>query len=356
MKKIQKFIFNNIYIIFTILFITIILVFFLFVRFNLYMFKYNQININELVDVINLIAIIFIIIVVILILLLIYVLRKIVVNFSDEMCKVIDKVILKEEVVFNINNETILSKLQCKLKNLVDIIDNDRIRANIEKDNVKSLVADISHQIKTPIANISIYNETLLERDLNKEQQKMCLKNMKFQVSKLEWLVKALIKMSRLENNIISLNMNEGYLNETIAIALSGIYLKAEEKNINLSVKGYQEIKINHDSKWTSEALFNILENAVKYTNNNGIIEISVDKGELFTKVDIKDSGIGIEENEINNVFKRFYRGSEVLESEGVGIGLYLANEIITKQGGYIKLKSKKGEGTTFSVFFNNLE
>lgn len=356
MKKINKFVFNNIYKIFMILFIAVTVGFFIFIRFNLYMFEYNQININELVDVINLIAIVFIIIVVILILLLIYVLRKIVVNFSDEMCEVIDKVILKEDVVFNIDNETILSKLQYKLKKLVDIMDNDRDKANVEKDNVKALVADISHQIKTPIANISIYNETLIERELNKDQQKMCLENMKFQVEKLEWLVKALIKMSRLENNIISLNISEGYLNDTIATALSGIYMKAQEKNINISVKCPEDIRVNHDKKWTSEALFNIIENAVKYTNSNGNIEISVDKWDLFTKIDIKDSGIGIDEKDINNVFKRFYRCSEVADSEGVGIGLYLANEIITKQGGYIKVASEKARGTIFSVFLNNLE
>ena len=196
-----------------------------------------------------------------------------------------------------------------------------------------------------------MYNDTLIQRELNKDQQNMFLNNMKFQVSKLEWLVQALIKMSRLESNIISLNKVNSTLSDTIANALSGVYLKAEEKEIDLTIECPAFIKVNHDKKWTSEALFNIIENAVKYTDNGGSINIFVEEWELFTKIDIMDTGIGISEEDINNIFKRFYRCREVLEVEGIGIGLYLTNEIITKQGGYIKVKSEKGKGTTFSVF-----
>lgn len=132
------------------------------------------------------------------------------------------------------------------------------------------------------------------------------------------------------------------------------MYLKAEEKDIELRVECPNDIILNHDRKWTSEAIFNVLENAVKYTDNGGKIHLTVEKMGLFTKIDIKDTGIGIKQEELNKVFRRFFRSSSVSETEGVGIGLYLANEIITKQGGYMKVSSKKDKGSIFSIFLYN--
>ena len=343
---------NNIYSIFSILISIISIIFFIIIKLNIdHIITTNPSVYNEANSLLFIIGI-FILMIALVILGFIYIIRRSTVKFSNSMCDIIDKIIYKEEKIeFVEDEETIFSKLQHKLKKLVEILDNNREEALIEKDNIKSLIGDISHQIKTPIANITMYNDTLIQRELNKDQQNMFLNNMKFQVSKLEWLVQALIKMSRLESNIISLNKVNSTLSDTIANALSGVYLKAEEKEIDLTIECSAFIKVNHDKKWTSEALFNIIENAVKYTNNGGSINISVEEWELFTKIDIMDTGIGISEEDINNISKRFYRCREVSEVEGIGIGLYLTNEIITKQGGYIKVKSKKGKGTTFSVF-----
>ncbi|MDU2671751.1 MAG: HAMP domain-containing sensor histidine kinase [Clostridium sp.] len=343
---------NNIYSIFSILISIISIIFFIIIKLNLDHIVTNNPNVYNEANSLLFIIGTFILIIALVILGFIYIIRRSTVKFSNSMCDSIDKIIYKEEKIeFVEDEETIFSKLQHKLKKLVEILDNNREEALREKDNIKSLIGDISHQIKTPIANITMYNDTLIQRELNKDQQNMFLNNMKFQVSKLEWLVQALIKMSRLESNIISLNKVNSTLSDTIANALSGVYLKAEEKEIDLTIECPAFIKVNHDKKWTSEALFNIIENAVKYTDNGGSINIFVEEWELFTKIDIMDTGIGISEEDINNIFKRFYRCREVLEVEGIGIGLYLTNEIITKQGGYIKVKSEKGKGTTFSVF-----
>ena len=175
-------------------------------------------------------------------------------------------------------------------------------------------------------------------------------------INNLVVFVKNALKDEIVKINIISLNKSCAYIKDTVATALSGVYLKAEEKDISITVECSDNIKLNHDKKWTSEALFNILENAVKYSNAGGKIDIVVEQWELFTKIDISDTGIGISEQDINKIFKRFYRCSDVQDIEGVGVGLYLANEIITKQGGYIKVTSKKSKGTTFSVFLQNLE
>lgn len=343
---------NNIYSIFSILISIISIIFFIIIKLNLDHIVTNNPKVYNEANSLLFIIGTFILIIALVILGFIYIIRRSTVKFSNSMCDSIDKIIYKEEKIeFVEDEETIFSKLQHKLKKLVEILDNNREEALREKDNIKSLIGDISHQIKTPIANITMYNDTLIQRELNKDQQNMFLNNMKFQVSKLEWLVQALIKMSRLESNIISLNKVNSTLSDTIANALSGVYLKAEEKEIDLTIECPAFIKVNHDKKWTSEALFNIIENAVKYTDNGGSINISVEEWELFTKIDIMDTGIGISEEDINNIFKRFYRCREVSEVEGIGIGLYLTNEIITKQGGYIKVKSEKGKGTIFSVF-----
>lgn len=284
-----------------------------------------------------------------------YILRRNIINFSNRLSNVIDNIINKKEnIEFNITEETVTSKIENKLKQLLETIESEKTLYKEDKDNIKILISDISHQIKTPITNISMYNETLMNRKLNEKQQELCLNNMKFQVEKLEWLIKSLIKMSRLENKIINLNKNSININEIIVNAVGGIYLKAEDKKVNIDINCDENLKINCDSKWTSEAIFNIIENAVKYTQSGGNINIQVQKLEMFTRIEITDNGIGIDEKEINNIFKRFYRSSQVSTKEGVGLGLYLAREIITNQGGYIKVTSRKGIGSSFFIYMLN--
>lgn len=285
----------------------------------------------------------------------VYIIRLNIVKFSDSIIDNIDAFISQDkEIILETNKDTLLSKIQNKFKYMIEIMENRNSRYLEEKDNIKSLISDISHQIKTPIANISMYNETLINRELDRDKQIIFLENMQNQVNKLEWLVKSLIKMSRLETGMIALDIEKYRISDTIANALSGIYLKAEEKNISINVDIDEKLELYHDKKWTSEAIFNIIENSVKYTKDNGSINLKLDKMDLFTKISIIDNGIGIDEYEINNVFKRFYRSSDVSNTEGVGVGLYLAREIINKQSGYIKVESKKGGGTCFYVYMKN--
>ncbi|WP_438619608.1 sensor histidine kinase [Paraclostridium sp.] len=287
--------------------------------------------------------------------LFIYVIRKEIVKFSDNIIYNIDEFIAgKKAMDFDLNKDNLISKVQNKFKYMIEIMENKNRKYIDEKESIKTLISDISHQIKTPIANISMYNETLINRELDREKQIQFLQNMQSQVNKLEWLVKSLIKMSRLENGIISLNIKKSRISDTIANAISGVYLKTQRKNIDIIIDLDEKIEIYHDKRWTSEAFFNIIENAIKYTNDFGHIKIKVEKMEIFTKISVEDSGIGIEEHEINNIFKRFYRSAEVGEIEGVGVGLYLVREIITKQNGYLKVESQKGKGSIFSVYMKN--
>ena len=167
----------------------------------------------------------------------------------------------------------------------------------------------------------------------------------------LAFLVKAMIKAPRLDNGVISLQAKVQPLYDTLAAELGGILLNAEKKQSEITVDCAETVSAAHDRKWTTEALFNILDNAVKYTPEGGKIHVAVACWEMYTKIDISDTGIGIPEEHQGAIFKRFYREDSVHDAPGIGIGLYLAREIITRQAGFIRVVSEVGAGSTFSVF-----
>ena len=163
--------------------------------------------------------------------------------------------------------------------------------------------------------------------------------------------MQAMITTSRLEMGVIALEQRKQPVYDTLAAALGGILLHAEKKGVGVQVDCPEHLEARHDRKWTSEALFNILDNAVKYTPAGGQICVRVESWEMYMKIDIADTGIGIAEPHQGTIFKRFYREDAVHDVEGIGIGLYLAREIVTLQGGYIRVASELGKGSVFSVF-----
>ena len=243
------------------------------------------------------------------------------------------------------------SKVQLKLMQFHDKLQEDGRQNRQDKQAIQELVSDISHQVKTPIANIQMFTNILQQHQLTDDKRKEFLTTMASQINKLDFLMQSLIKMSRLETGTFVLAPVEARLEDTIAQAMSTVWAKAENRHIGLSVKCTPEIMVQHDPKWTAEAIGNILDNAVKYTPAGGRISITVRPWQFYTRIEISDTGIGIPEEHYNHVFQRFYRAEEVATEEGVGLGLYLANGIITRQKGYISVKSKVGEGTTFYVY-----
>ena len=222
-----------------------------------------------------------------------------------------------------------------------------------EKESLKELVSDISHQTKTPLANIKLYLEILTdEGSLSGNTEP--LRKIEKQVDKLDFLLQSMIKMSRLETGTIKIQKTETLLADTLAKDISAVLLKAQIKNMQNNIEKKKKMSLNHDGKWTGEAIFNILDNAVKYTPSDGNIHISVEKGEIFTKISICDTGKGIPLERQGTIFTRFYREPEVHDMEGVGIGLYLARKIISMQNGYIEVNSQVGVGSTFSIFLPN--
>lgn len=249
-------------------------------------------------------------------------------------------------------DETLLSAIESKMNNYLSSSEISSKNIEIEKEKVKSLISDISHQTKTPISNILLYSEILLENNEFKETTKKNIIQICNQGEKLNFLISSLINASRLENNIINITKSKNNVNDLIGIVVNQLRTKAEAKNIKILIDGdIESKKASFDMKWTTEALHNIIENSIKYTPQNGYIQIAAIPYEFFYRIDIKDNGIGIEEYEINDIFKRFYRSKSVSQYEGVGIGLFLTREIIYAQGGYIKVNSTVGKGTIFSVF-----
>ena len=273
-------------------------------------------------------------------------------EFSNDICETVD-ILLEEREPKNFfpYEETVISKVQNKLLQYYEKMKEERQQSRQDKQTIQELVSDISHQVKTPIANIQMITGILNQHDLPCDKQHEFLNLMAVQIDKLEFLMQSLIKMSRLETGIFVLHLQETRLSDTIAGAVSMILAEAEKKNIQLQADCNSKLTVKHDPKWTAEAIGNILDNAVKYTPEGGTISILVRPWQFYTRIDISDTGIGIDQENYNAIFQRFYRAQEVTTEQGIGLGLYLARGIIARQNGYITVKSQKGKGSTFSVF-----
>lgn len=272
--------------------------------------------------------------------------------FSDLFCRTLDDMLSGNvEPPQMSEEESLFYKINYRLERLYEVMNENRRSVAKERADLQELISDISHQVKTPIANLKMINSTLMEQEVPAQKQKEFLSACSSQLDKLDFLMQAMIKTSRLETGVISLNKKKQPVYDTLASALGGILLNAEKKQINVMVDCPEHLSVFHDRKWTSEALFNILDNAVKYTPEEGKIIVSVECWEMYLKISISDTGKGIPEKHHGTIFKRFYREDDIHDVDGIGIGLYLAREIITMQGGYIKLISTPNVGSCFMVF-----
>ena len=247
--------------------------------------------------------------------------------------------------------ETIESKLLHQINKYKQELDIEKEETIHSKQEIQSLVTHISHQVKTPLANIKIYNDLLARNDLSKEEAIDFHIMLNQQINKLDFLMESLIKMSRLETDIIQLNIEKNDLYSTLIEVINHVFLLAEKKHINIELSKNTHISALYDEKWTQEAIFNVLENCIKYSNKDTTITIQMSKNTFFSKIIITDQGIGIKKENYNNIFKRFYRAQEVQDEDGIGIGLYLTREILSREEGYITVQSEYGKGSTFTIY-----
>ncbi len=237
-----------------------------------------------------------------------------------------------------------------------------------ERDDTKSLVTDISHQLKTPVSALKSCFSMCMEADTAEERSDFFAR-CALQIQKLEDLVTVLVNISRLETSLISLKQESVSLSELLTDAVNTVYEKALLKNILIEVCPLEQTAFSSelpdpaaekisdtafylDKRWTCEAIANILENAVKYSPSGSTITLQIRSFFSYVQIEITDQGIGIPKEDYNLIFKRFYRGSHPLVkcSEGSGVGLYLTRRIIEEQGGAVSVKPSVGQGAVFIV------
>ena len=231
-----------------------------------------------------------------------------------------------------------------------------RLNSNIdtlgkEKLFLINTLSDISHQLKTPLSALRMYNEILLNDKLSQEEKDLFLNNSKLQLNRMEWLIKSLLKLSKLDAGAICFNMKSQSLNKTLNESLDMLYTNINEKNISVHISDSQ-IELLHDREWLSEALINIIKNDIEHMCNGGQLTISFEDNSIFTKVIISDNGHGIEKQELPKIFNRFYKGIHNQNKESIGIGLSLSKAIIEANGGFIEVESTLGVGTKFILTF----
>lgn len=257
----------------------------------------------------------------------------------------------EERELFSAVEDNMLSKLQVQVLKLSRMVKMQNMKVREENEEIKSLISDIAHQLKTPLANLNMYVSLLDDGGLPQQKREAFIGILAHQTEKLSWLMDSLIKLSRLESGIVTVQKENCSLNGTVLSAVKQVYPAAELHSVEIRYVSEEDVWLPHDAKWTGEAIFNVLDNAVKYTAGGGTITVTVQKYELFARIDIEDEGPGIAEAELADIFKRFYRGAAAKHSQGVGIGLYLTRKIVSEQSGYMKVVSEPGKGAIFSIF-----
>ncbi|MGL4774020.1 MAG: sensor histidine kinase [Clostridium sp.] len=246
-----------------------------------------------------------------------------------------------------------LEKLNFKFSQMEGRINNSIDLLKKEKINLKNIINDISHQLKTPLTALSMYNDILKDhREMKEEEVDDFINLSKEQLDRMEWLVKTLLKYARLESNVVEYKKEILSLSNTIEESMSGLRVKAEEKNQILEYKCNEDVLFLHDRKWIAESLSNIIKNGIEHTGINGRITITLEETPLSIVIKIKDNGRGIEKSEQRKIFNRFHKGENSLDPKSIGIGLCLSKSIIASHNGDITVDSEVGKGSTFIITF----
>lgn len=268
--------------------------------------------------------------------------------------RMMDEILDGEPISRSDIQEGEISALASKARRIQEKVDLGISHAETEKEQVKSLISNMSHQLKTPLAGLMMYRELLENEKLDAVKRKKFLGKMKQQSEKLDWILQSLFKMVNLEQGAVVFEAEPLPIKETIADAVTAVWDKADQRNISIETAPFENLKLWHNRKWTAEVFVNILENAVKCTQPGGKITIRVHPMEMYTEIAVTDTGRGIRTEELTEIFKRFYRSRDVENLEGSGIGLYLSRLILEHEKGYITAASEYGKGSTFSIFLKN--
>lgn len=267
----------------------------------------------------------------------------------------IEQLILSHECrYFDENTDSLLGKFQSQIMNLHQILQSYEEREKSRRQQIEQSISDLVHQINTPISNIKMYGEFLDEPDLQEKERSLFTQNILNQAAKLEWMGEGFGKISRLEHGLIQLHPVMQPVMEPLLSAIDEVTPKAIQNKNEIQLQGNQHLEAWIDSRWTEEVFFNLLDNGTKYSKSGTPICISIEKYELHVKISVVTQGNLPDPEEIPRLFQRFYRGTSAKKREGVGLGLYLAREIIRQEKGYLKAEILPGEFLAFSVFLRN--
>ncbi|MBV4427389.1 HAMP domain-containing sensor histidine kinase [Clostridium tyrobutyricum] len=257
-------------------------------------------------------------------------------------------------ISINENKEGDFSKLSTSFNSMREIIKNSINELKSEKQFLVDLLSDISHQLKTPLSSMIIYNDILLDKKISKEQSTTFLINSKNQLYRMNWLIKSILKLARLDAKSIEFNMEYQSLNETVNCSIEALDEKIANKRIEVNFNQFNEVIFLHDRDWICEALINIVKNCVEHTQRRGKIDIDIMENPIYKRITISDNGEGIDDKDLPNIFKRFYKAKTSRNSESIGIGLALSKSIIESHNGIIDAQSEIGNGTKFIITFLN--
>ncbi len=245
-------------------------------------------------------------------------------------------------------DESAVSAIEGKLSRFLSGCTSANRSLREERERMAAFLSDISHQTRTPAANILLY-ASLLEESVPAAQRGQAAA-VREQAEKLRFLLAQLMKGSRLEAGMIALSPKIRPVAPLLEETAAAVSAAAERRGVRLRLRP-TDATACFDGRWTAEALFNLADNAVKYTPAGGEVTLSAAAGELFCRLDVADTGPGVAEGERALIFQRFYRGTDCRETEGSGLGLYLAREIVLAQGGYAQARCPKGGGSVFSLY-----
>lgn len=248
------------------------------------------------------------------------------------------------------NTEDELSNLKNELYKITIMLKEESEISKKDKENLKMSVEDISHQLKTPLTSITIMLDNLKDNPNMEEKTKQ---KFIFEISKqvewINWLVISMLKLSKLDANVVQFYDEKINLNKFIGEIIKNLEIPIEVKNQKIIIDGNENVSFIGDYKWQQEAITNIIKNCIEHNANNGTIYINYEENSLFTKITIRDEGEGIPKEDLKHIFERFYRGKNSSENS-VGIGLALAKNIIEKNNGMINCKSELDKGTEFVI------
>ena len=221
-----------------------------------------------------------------------------------------------------------------------------------EKEFLKSTISDISHQLKTPLAALTMYQEIIAGEPEKPDTVKEFSAKMGVSLKRIKQLIEAMLKITRLDAGGIVFDIQKNPVYEVVSHGINELKVRAKRENKKIILEGDRDQTVPCDLEWTGEAIGNIVKNALDHTDSGGIVHIMWAQSPAMVRIQIKDNGSGILPEDIHHIFKRFYRSKKSLDTQGVGLGLPLAKAIVEGQKGVISVKSELGEGTAFTISF----